>query len=271
MLHSKNMSIQFLDTMSPPSLSALAIANGPRVRGSMVRRQRQHPNIRAVFFDLGGTLVDAPNLPRCVELLDSLGLPLDTEAFVHSYRFVERAHDRLDGSPAGMADFWCEVVDRAAGHEVSRPIISELLRRYESSVQPPPVFSDARRCLESLAHRRLALGVISNSRSKEQVRAILGDAGLLGFFGPIVSSGTEGVSKPDPEIFRRAADRVAAPAEACAHVGDLPNTDARAALRAGFHGVWLNRFGTGFGGDPPEITSLLELPRWLAQFERRSR
>ena len=55
------------------------------------------------------------------------------------------------------------------------------------------------------------------------------------------------------------------------YVGNLAYTDAKAATAAGLHGVWLNRFGWGFGEEPPEITSLTELPAFVRRVRDGSR
>jgi putative hydrolase of the HAD superfamily len=115
-------------------------------------------------------------------------------------------------------------------------------------------------CLEELARRKLRLGIVSNSRSEESVGEILERAGLRRRFASITSSGTEGVRKPDPEIFRRALAKLGLGPDEAFYVGNLRNTDALAAIRAGLRAVWLNRAGTGFGEDPPEVTSLSEVP-----------
>ena len=115
------------------------------------------------------------------------------------------------------------------------------------------------------------LRAVASSRSlpaaRDSVRRILDRVGILDYFSPILSSGTEGVEKPDPAIFRRAVQRMnVAPSEAV-FVGNLARTDAKAAETAGLHGVWLNREGFGYGLDPPEITSLLEVPLIVRRLE----
>jgi putative hydrolase of the HAD superfamily len=129
------------------------------------------------------------------------------------------------------------------------------------------LYSDTRRCLDILRAQRRALGVVSNSRSEASVRRILDRVGILDYFARVVSSGTEGVEKPDPEIFRRALERMKVPAAEAVYVGNLAQTDAKAASAAGMYGVWLNREGFGFGLDPPEITSLLEVPLVVRRLE----
>ncbi|MGI0068384.1 MAG: HAD family hydrolase, partial [Thermoplasmata archaeon] len=86
-------------------------------------------------------------------------------------------------------------------------------------------------------------------------------------FTTVTSSGTEGVRKPDPEIFRRALARAHVEAGESFYVGNLAHTDAEAARAAGLGSVWLHRYGTGFNLDPPEITSLLEVPNWVRRLE----
>ncbi len=222
------------------------------------------PRIRAVLFDLGGTLVDERNFAGWVEIARHCLLDLDPESLAHAFVEVEREFDAeqpVADRTTREVRFWQETLGRAIG----RPVPLEQAKRFLSVVrstddQPYPLFSDARRCLERLRAEHRQLGVVSNSTSEARVRAILDRAGIVDFFDRVVSSGTEGVAKPDPAIFRRAVDRLGVPPAEAFYIGNLPNVDARAARAAGLHSVWLNREGTGLGSDPPEITSLLEVP-----------
>jgi 2-haloalkanoic acid dehalogenase type II len=227
--------------------------------------------IRAVLFDLGGTLIDERDFETWTDLARSFYLDLDAETLAHAYTEVVRETDgeRLGADQAArMAEFWRRVLSRAAERDV--PL--ETARRFDAARGPArrrlTVFSDVRRCLEELQQDRRALAVVSNSTSEAHVRQLLDRAGILDFFAQVVSSGTEGFAKPSPEIFRRAVQRLGIqPAEAL-HVGDLPRTDAQGARGAGLFAVWLNRDGTGFCEDPPEITSLLEVPTCVRRIER---
>lgn len=230
-------------------------------------RPKATPRIRAVLFDVGGTLVDERDPVRWSELAMRAGIDAEPEALAHWYDETEKENDR-DGGPLRFEAFWALVFERAAG----RAVPLERVRRFlELGLEDGPrasVFSDVRWCLDRLRRRRLTLGVVSNSRSKEHLEELLGRSGLLRYFSMIVSSGTEGVAKPDPEIFRRAVARIGVPAEETLYVGNLPTLDAKAAIAAGLRALWLNRGGTGFGEDPPEITSLTELPLALASVSR---
>jgi putative hydrolase of the HAD superfamily len=222
-------------------------------------RRVVRPRIRAVLFDLGGTLVDERDPVAWAEEAQAIGLTVEPEALAHWFDETEKAHD-ANGARWSREEFWQHVFDGAWGAPVDRERIRSFCDRFLRRGQRPLLYSDVPWCLEELRRRRLTLGIISNSRSEESVRAILRENGIERYFQVVVSSGTEGVAKPDPEIFRRAAARLGLPPEEIYYVGNLPSVDARAALAAGLHAVWLNRGGTGFGEDPPEITSLSEVP-----------
>lgn len=229
------------------------------------------PRIDAVFFDLGGTLVDERHFSEWVDLARRVHLELDVDTLAHFYGEVER---ELDADPialdreAAVVEFWRRVLSGAAGRAVDPAIVAKFLQLRGSSESPVRLFSDVRRTLDHLKGEHRALGVISNSTSEASVRRILDRARILDYFERIVSSGTEGVAKPNPEIFRRAVQRLDVAPSAAFFVGNLARTDAKAAAAAGLHAVWLNREGFGFGEDPPEITSLLEVPLAIRRIER---
>lgn len=222
--------------------------------------------ITTVFFDLGGTLVDEQDIAGWLEEASKIGLDIPADDLAHAYLEVLRETDCTPRVP--FSEFWRMVLGRAAQREVGPATAERFSQAYFRRERPLPLFSDTRRCLEDLQAEGRRLGVISNSRGEDHVREVLIRRGIAGFFRTIVSSGSEGVSKPDPEIFRRALLRLNAAPEESFYVGDLAFTDARAASAVGLHSVWLNRSGTGFGDDPPEITSLLEVPLCIRQLER---
>lgn len=125
-------------------------------------------------------------------------------------------------------------------------------------------FADVAPCLAALAG--LQRGVVTNGDSVQQ-RDKIAALGLTGAFAVVVASGDIGIAKPDPRIFRHAAQELATVPERCAFVGDRRDTDAAAAAAVGMKGVWLNRSGQPVpdadGDGVAAITSLAELPRLL--------
>jgi|HubBroStandDraft_3_1064219.scaffolds.fasta_scaffold161860_2 putative hydrolase of the HAD superfamily len=225
--------------------------------------------IHVVLFDLGGTLIDTQDALTWSEVASDLGIVVDPDHLSHAYRAAQATCDAT-GAPEDPS-FWRSVLSGASGTEVSEATANAFDARYAAREHRPPLFSDVRNCLESLEASGVSMGVVSNSRSERACRDHLVRLGIERFLPVVVSSGSEGVRKPHPEIFRRAVARIGVPPIETLYVGDLPNTDARGAMTAGLHGIWLNRYGWGFGNDPPEITSLSEVPSWVAQFNRTSR
>ncbi|MCI4339765.1 MAG: HAD family hydrolase [Thermoplasmata archaeon] len=223
------------------------------------------PRFRAVFLDVGGTLVDERDYPLWVEIGRSCGVVLDESHLAHAYLEVERASDIP--TPPPQEDRWRAVLSQASGTDVAPSVARTFHARLRERPEAPRLYSDALRCLVQLRDEGRRLGIISNSRSEEHLRALLDRAGILRFFEVVVSSGTEGVAKPDPEIFRRALAKMRVTAAESFYVGDLAYRDAKAGAATGMVTVWLNREGTGFGDDPPEITSLTELPFYLRALE----
>lgn len=229
--------------------------------------------VRAVLFDLGGTLVDEKDFAGWTELLRRYYLDIDPDHLHHAFYEVEADVDARPhplGREEGLIDFWRRTLSRAAEREVDERTTRKFLAAVHETERPVQLYSDVRRCLDTLRSERRGLGVVSNSTSEAAVRRLLDRVGILDYFSRIVSSGTEGVEKPNPEIFRRAVERMGVAAEETLYVGNLAHTDALAAEAAGLHGVWLNREGFGYGENPPEITSLLEVPLVVRRLENGS-
>jgi HAD superfamily hydrolase (TIGR01509 family) len=222
--------------------------------------------IHAVLFDLGGTLVDMRDFLALEEFANQAGIAVDADTLAHWTSEMRDENDR-QGETWTLEEFWRKVVEGAAGKPVPAGQFAAFYRSASSHEFPAHLYSDARMCLDELKDQHLKLGVVTNHVSEQSARELLASNGVLGYFETVVASGTERVAKPDPRIFRRGVERLRVKPEETLYVGDKPNTDVRAAEKAGLHGLWLHRDGTGYGEDPPEITSLAEVPIWITQFE----
>lgn len=99
--------------------------------------------------------------------------------------------------------------------------------------------------LHDLRQRGYLIGVITNGFTFLQDHK-LGFSGLRPFVDVTLVHETEGIGKPNAEIFRRAAARLGVPCEACLFVGDHPRNDIEGALSAGMRAVRIN-----YGCFPP--------------------
>jgi HAD superfamily hydrolase (TIGR01662 family) len=222
--------------------------------------------IRAVLFDLGGTLVDYHDFAHWSELAKQCFVEAPEEELAHAFVEVERETDGPD-TRVKHTEFWRRTLSRASGKDIPSTTASRFIDLTHERPGFYRLYSDTCRCLEDLQDDGLRLAIVSNSSGEDHVHRILRSTGIDPFFERVVSSGTEGVEKPDAEIFHRAVERMKLERSETFYVGNLAYTDAEAARLAGLHAIWLNRGGTGMSEDPPEITSLLEVPLSVAQLE----
>lgn len=185
-----------------------------------------YPPLRAVMFDLDGTLVDsAPDLAFAANrMLATLGMPARDPALLSSFigkgipRLVERS---LAGSLDGRAD--SGLMARALA----------LFESYyeEESGRRTTVYPGVAEGLEMLARAGLPLACVTN-KAERFTHTLLAGMGLAYFFALVVGGDTLPRKKPDPLPFRHVCERLGvAPGEALV-VGDSRN-DVAGARAAG--------------------------------------
>lgn len=190
--------------------------------------------IDAILFDLDGTLFDR-------DLAVSEVATRQVTQFAHlipagrASAFVERvialdAHgyrDKREVYATIGTEFGFDAAAVAA-------LLASFWAEYPKCCRPQSGVTDT---LAALRCRGKRLGIVTNGATAIQQAAI--DAlGVGPLFDAILISETEGVRKPDPVIFRRAAARLGVPAERCCFVGDHPDADVRGARRAGLQVFW---------------------------------
>jgi HAD superfamily hydrolase (TIGR01549 family) len=198
--------------------------------------------LRAVFFDVGETLVDEQRWWR--ELAERSGL---------------QAH--VVWAALGVTIERGEEHDALWGHlGLERPATWWEGLSYEVG----DLYPDAIRCLEEVRALGLSVGIVGNQTAALESWAR--DAALPA--DVISSSASLGVRKPDPRFFEEIVRLAACPPDAVAYVGDRVDNDVLPALAAGLVAVHVRRGPWGRLQRAPSsaltVDSLAELPDALA-------
>lgn len=169
--------------------------------------------IRAVWFDVGETLVD--ETPAWEAVADALGVP----------RFT------LMGVLGGLAE-------RREPHTRVFELLGVAWPPLGVS-EPPPgrLYPDASGCLASLREAGLVTGICGNQPERTEVW--LAQAGAQA--DHVASSASLGAAKPDPAFFAALAARCGLPPSEIVYVGDRVDLDVLPAVAAGMTAVLVRR------------------------------
>lgn len=221
--------------------------------------------VRAVIFDLDGTLLDrdasiekfiAAQYDRLIDELNHIP-KLD-----YMSRFVELdCHGHV----------WKDKVyqELVAEFKISGLDWQTLLQDYETQFQfhcvPFPFLAEV---LSTLKQQGYLLGIVSNGLGVFQTRAIAG-LGIQDYFEAILISEIEQVRKPQAEIFHRAANQLGVTTSNSVFVGDNPEADIMGAKNADMKTIWKrNSHWEAPTAADAIVDELNEIPDIIQRFER---
>jgi putative hydrolase of the HAD superfamily len=203
--------------------------------------------IRAVVFDMGGTLEDlyyddasrmeaTRGLHRLLRergLDPCLPLPdLQAAVLTGMKAYQEwREESEIELSPERV---WTERI--FPNHSLPRDRLianaEDLTFFYETHFHMRSLRPEAPALLDSLHKHGFCLAVISNIISHRVVLHSLKRYGIEHYFDPVITSARFGWRKPNARIFLEAARQMNLPPAACAYVGDTVSRDVIGARRA---------------------------------------
>ncbi|MEU9828972.1 HAD family hydrolase [Micromonospora chersina] len=216
--------------------------------------------IKAVFFDVGGVILDESR--EFETWADWLGVPRHTFSAVF-------------GAAIARGLDWQEPF------RVFRPgfdLAAELERRAAAgkpeSFGEEDLYPDARSCLTALKDQGLLVGLAGNQPAHAQatLRALDLSVDVIG------TSHGWGVAKPSPAFFEHVIREGGGDASSILYVGDRPDNDARPAKEAGMKTCLIRRSPWGHILDMPAVSeqclfridSLDELPTLVAKHNATS-
>lgn len=212
-------------------------------------------NIRAITFDVGGTLIEPwPSVGQVyAEVATRFGVKdIAPDWLTNRFRHAWETHSGFDYS----RDSWSALVRETFGEMAARLPAGYFPAVYERFAEADAwrIYDDVRPALKRLTRRGVKLGVISNW--DDRLRPLLARLELAPYFSSLVISCEVGATKPDPRLFRRAAAELAVTPDELLHVGDSHAMDVLGAETIGAVGRQVVRSGAM---EPWQIHSLLDL------------
>ncbi len=218
--------------------------------------------IKAVIFDLDGTLIDRRKafLSLCEYLIDKYAktypysitkdelvkamINIDANGYGGLRNFMPKLQDYWK-IPLTTEEFIRERNDNFGKFTVALPGMHEVLSELKTSFK---------------------LGMITNGFSTVQREKLL-VAQITEYFDDIIVSGEVPYEKPEPEIFLMSCSRLGVEPEEAVFVGDYYPNDIAGALAAGIKPIWIveDPMNPMAGYNGIRIGSILELPELLKQ------
>lgn len=180
---------------------------------------------QAIIFDLDGVLcsTDEYHYRAWKALADRLGIPFDRarNSLLRGVSRMDSLEIILEKSPVRYSP-----AEKTAFAEEKNTLYRQLLSR----MSPADLAPDTAGALERLRSAGLRLAVGSSSKN---TAFILSRLGLGDFFNAVADGNCITRSKPDPEVFLRAADMLGLAPAVCLVVEDA-HAGVEAARRGGF-------------------------------------
>lgn len=200
--------------------------------------------VRALFFDVGGTLLHPwPSVGAVyAAVANRHGITTTADAMEMAFRESWSTLKR-PGLTVSRKEWWRDVVFHTLGQQ-NDACFEEL---FEIFARPEVwrIFPDVEETLREARSRRLHVGVISNW--DKRLRPLLDKMGLAHYFDSVTISCEVGAEKPNAEIFHTALRVAGITANESVHVGDNHREDVYGAKAVGITGVLVDRSGSATG------------------------
>ncbi|MFC8274316.1 HAD family hydrolase [Streptomyces sp. NPDC057271] len=189
--------------------------------------------VRAVCFDMGGTLVRPEPVATTGQVAEVLGISLE-----EARALMGRSAKRRLVTPQDLAH------ELAAGF--GRPgltgPLTEVLERARSRAEEPQLYPDVPDMLAELRARGYALYAMTNSLGSSVPEQ--DPPAFRELLDGVFYSARTGAIKPEPEAFAAVEQASGLLPGELLHVGDSMNADVHGAAAAGWHTAWVDRHHT---------------------------
>ena len=229
--------------------------------------------IRAILFDLGGTLMFArdPWLPIetradlvFAEKLRGQGVEIEQPEFAQTFRrrlkeyYIRREQNLFETTYLSVAH---ELLQEHGYPNLAEAVVRSALDALFDVTQSNWVLeSDALSTLKNLENSGYRMGLVSNAGDNQDVVELAEKFRIERFFDFILTSAACSYRKPHPRIFELALAHWDIPVREIAMVGDTLEADILGARNAGLFGILITRRASPRADELPRIQADLSLP-----------
>lgn len=201
--------------------------------------------IKAVLFDLGGTLIKTAAIPEIFKsILQTHGVNVPIEEIREAHRGVEES-EVVEGMLEGGQDFWIgwnlKVLERV-GLQADRDFLAKKIDELWWKYADLEIYPDVIGTLTQLKAKGVKTGVITNGLKRDYEK-ILDKLRLTNFFDVVVGIDTLNKAKPDKEIFLHTVNLLGVHPEQAVFIGDSVKYDYEGARHAGLKPLLIDREG----------------------------
>jgi len=203
-------------------------------------------SIKAIFFDLGDTLVstDPPFMHRIAQAIREAGLEISNKEFEieytkADYKLFLKHKDKGGITPREYREWFLPILYESLllGQEVDefRRNVRDALSKMEFGRVALP---GALELLDYLKAKGYMLAIISNNDGRTEEKC--DEVSIREYFDIILDSTNLDLIKPDSRIFAHALNELGLSSREAIHIGDMYGADVMGGMNAGLDVIWFN-------------------------------
>ncbi len=210
--------------------------------------------IRAVFFDLGKTLLYPKDSwqsaflranKALAQALAAQDIAIDLRSFPYEFAeclnqyYVDREATLRETTTFRMLQLL--VAEKGFSDAPVSKLRIALDAFYANTQQNWLLEKDAHAALRALKSNDYKLALISNAGDDADVQTLIDKNNLRHYFDFIRSSAASGFRKPHRHMFEETLNKLGVFPQQCAMVGDTLDADIKGANALGIYSIWINR------------------------------
>ncbi|MCW4053548.1 MAG: HAD family hydrolase [Candidatus Bathyarchaeota archaeon] len=221
---------------------------------------REH-RVKAVLFDLGGTLVRTTEIPYVIKkILKHRGINRSLEEITQAWKEAEKGLNFRNLTKL-LDEFWVQWNVRILSNlqvNIDTRALAEYIATHWWDYSNVTLYPDAEEMLPLLKKRGLKIGLITNGLQSD-VNEILPKVGLQNFFDIVVVIDTLRKMKPDVEVFHYALQKLKTVPSEAIFIGDELEADYKGAQNSGLTAYLIDRNCKVHDQNVNKISTLVDL------------